>query len=263
MQWLFKDDDYTPTKDKDAFLDKSILSMLKVISKIQTSGKISEDGFLYEVNVFLKLVSAFVFIIFLSLSMKWEFIIASAFIYIIFFLFIKSEDKKKIFTMQFTVFIFTFLLLLPSIILKNINNSFMILFKVTLSIGFVSIFSYTSSWYESAKALKILFIPDIFIFVLETALRYIYLLGQESLLMLTALKIKMVGKNNEKYKSISNVMGNLFLKSKTMGEEMYSAMECRGFTGEYSSKFELNLKKYDYIYILMVLVYVCLFFTLR
>ena len=55
-------------------------------------------------------------------------------------------------------------------------------------------------------------------------------------------------------------MGNLFFKTKSMGEDMYSAMECRGFTGEYVSykKFRFTLK--DAIYLIITIAIIVIFF---
>ncbi|MCJ7690687.1 MAG: energy-coupling factor transporter transmembrane protein EcfT, partial [Clostridiaceae bacterium] len=53
-----------------------------------------------------------------------------------------------------------------------------------------------------------------------------------------------VGKNKNKSTSASGIIGTMFIKSKEMAEDMYGAMECRGFTGEYKLhnkyKFRLN-----------------------
>ena len=68
---------------------------------------------------------------------------------------------------------------------------------------------------------------------LDITLKYIVLLGDVCLDMLTALKLRSVGKNREKGKSLSGVLGVTFLKSREMSEEMYGAMTCRGFEGEY------------------------------
>jgi len=34
---------------------------------------------------------------------------------------------------------------------------------------------------------------------------------------------------------LSGIMGTTFIKSKEMAEDMYDAMECRGFSGEYNT----------------------------
>ena len=70
------------------------------------------------------------------------------------------------------------------------------------------------------------------------------------------------GKNNKKMTSITSIMGNLFFKSKNMGEDMYMAMECRGFTGEYVSYGKFKFTAIDAVYILIIAILIALFFIL-
>ena len=44
---------------------------------------------------------------------------------------------------------------------------------------------------------------------------------------------------------LTGIAGTLFLKSKEMAEEMYAAMECRGFTGEYRAGGRLRVGVWD------------------
>ena len=85
------------------------------------------------------------------------------------------------------------------------------------------------------------------------------MLGEFSLNMLYALKLRSVGKNSKKYNSLSGIAGTMFIKSKEMAEEMYAAMECRGFTGEYAYKKVSSLSPADYIYIVMNLLIITTF----
>ena len=54
-------------------------------------------------------------------------------------------------------------------------------------------------------------------------------------------------------------MGNLFIKSYKMSEEMFDAMECRGFIREYTTKVNFKLEKVDYIYLGINLFLISLF----
>ena len=81
--------------------------------------------------------------------------------------------------------------------------------------------------------MKIFRLPDVVIFILDTTIKYIFLLGRQAQELLTALKLRSVGKNPRKEKSFSGVPGVTFLKSREMSAEMYQAMCFRGFTGEY------------------------------
>ena len=69
--------------------------------------------------------------------------------------------------------------------------------------------------------------------------------------MLYSLKLRSVGRNKSKYTSLSGIAGTMFIKSKEMAEDMYAAMECRGFTGEYRiyNKFKFTFS--DFIYIII------------
>jgi cobalt/nickel transport system permease protein len=131
------------------------------------------------------------------------------------------------------VAIFTFIILIPSILMGNKNNSMLIVFKVIETVALVSITSSTTSWIDITVGLKLFFIPDIFVFVLDMTMNYIIIIGEFSLNMLYALKLRSIGRNKNKNTSLSGIIGTMFLKSKEMADEVYGAMECRGFTGEY------------------------------
>jgi cobalt/nickel transport system permease protein len=254
LEWLFKDDDYVPVNDKDAFLDKSILSIVNMLSRIQRSNTRNSKGWIYEINTALKFISTIIIVIMISLSRNFLFVAASGALILIELCFIKKEDAKKILSLNIIIILFTFVILIPSIIHGNVKNSILILFKVICTVNFVDILSFTTSWHEVTKTLKLLFIPDIFIFVIDTTLRYIYLLGELSLEMLYAARVRMIGKNNKKYETMSKIMGNLFLKSVEMGNELYYAMECRGFTGEYTATIDKKFALKDFLYGVVIIV---------
>ena len=100
-------------------------------------------------------------------------------------------------------------------------------------------------------------IPSVVVFIYDTTLRYLVLLGETAQQILIALKIRSVGKNPNKTKSAAGVIGVVFQKSKQMSEEMYQAMCCRCFTGAYSN---LNKQKLSYIDIIMFLIGVLYFY---
>ena len=54
--------------------------------------------------------------------------------------------------------------------------------------------------------------------------------------ILTSLRLRSVGQNRKKAQSFSGISGISFLKSREMAEEMYAAMCCRGFVGEYKTQ---------------------------
>lgn len=96
----------------------------------------------------------------------------------------------------------------------------------------------STQWNSLSSSLKSFRISDTFILIFDTTLKYIILLGNLSLNMLTALKLRSVGKNNHKQKSPSAIAETTFIKSTEMAEDMLNTMTCRGFTGMIAGKVE-------------------------
>jgi cobalt/nickel transport system permease protein len=257
LDWLFKEDNYVLQEDKDAFLDKSIFSGLKLLSKIKRGSFVKSDGVIYKINPALKLIATLIILILLSVSRSGIFLLSISFFVLIEVIMLEVEDIKKVVSLIFFVFLFAFIVLMPSIFLGNIKNSVIILFKVSNSVALINILSCSTRWHDITKVLKILFVPDIFI--LDLTIRYIFLLGSISLDMLYALKLRSIGRNDKKYTSINSIIGSLFLRSKETGDEVYASMECRGFTGEYSAKLNFKFTNKDGLYILLNLLLVIAF----
>ena len=260
IEWLFKKENYIPMKDNDSFINKTIMHFIGLLGKIKKE-KVVENGFLYNINPMLKLVSTIILIILLSISKESTYIYVIGTYFLVQLATIDGKLVKKIFLLSISIPIFTFIMLIPSMIMGNIHNNLMIILKIAITLIGINILSNTTAWHDITKTFKLLFISDLFILVFDITIRYIYLLGEFSLQMLYALKLRSVGKNKNKLKDITSIIGNLFFKTKTMGEDMYSAMECRGFTGEYVSYKKLKLIFIDYIYLIVTISLIIIFFA--
>ncbi len=260
-EWLLLKDEYIPLKDKDAFINKSILSLLKVLSKFRKQTEYRRN--IIGVNSLLKFISTMILIIFLSLSQSAAFVYLTIVCLLVVINFLSTEEIKSILKVSLVVTVFTFIILLPSVFMGYGNNTVMITLKVLASVTAVNILAATTQWNDLIGNLKIFHIPDMFIFVLDTTIKYILVLGDFSLNMIYALKIRSVGKSTNKNSSLSGIVGTMFLKSKEMSEEMYGAMECRGFTGEYRVYKKIKFKVADYVCILMNIMFISIYFYLR
>lgn len=260
--WMKKKDTYEPENDKQKFIDKSIMDFMKILSKIKRN-KVDDVGILGKLNPLIKLIGTILIVILLSLSREKFYISIILLFSLLCLCSLSGELLKKILGVSIIIPIFTFIVLLPSIIfMGNVNNSLYLILKVFITIVLVNILSYTTKWNDIVKSLKVLFVPDLFILIFSITINYIYILGEIALNMLYALKLRSVGKNKEKGNSILRIIGNLFLKSKIMAEEMYSAMECRGFTGEYKSTTKFTIKGIDIVYIIILIIILLMFFVI-
>lgn len=248
-EWLSKSENYIPQSDKDTFVNKSILSLLGVISRIKAQDVNKSSRF--KVNVNLNVVFTFVLVVLLSISRSFLFVITVN-VYLLLILSTKeAESIVKILKVSLGMAFFTFVVMLPAVFWGSSFSCIMITSKTFATITAVSMLSNSARWGSITSALKRFFVPDIFILVLDITIKYIVMLGDFSLNMLYALKLRSVGKNKSKYTSLSGVAGTMFIKSKEMAEDMYSAMECRGFTGEYHVYSKSKFTVLDYLYLVI------------
>ncbi|WP_313072608.1 energy-coupling factor transporter transmembrane component T family protein [Lacrimispora sp.] len=246
-EWLLISENYIPLMDKDTFVNKSILSIFKVISRIKMQDSIQQSRF--NINVSLNVLCTAILLILVSLTKSFVFVMIIN-VYLLSILCVTDTDRLvRILKLSAGVTLFTAIIMLPAFIQGNSYSSIMITTKVFASITVVGLLSHTTKWSLLTKALKRFYVPDIFILILDITIKYIYRLGELSLNMFYALKLRSVGRNNKKYTSMAGVAGTMFLQSMEMAEEMYHAMECRGFSGEYHRMEKSKFKWIDYFYI--------------
>lgn len=256
-EWLLENENYLPKADKDTFVNKSILSVFKLISRIKMQDSFSQTNI--SINVSLNVFFTFILLLMMSITKSFIFVIIIN-VYLLLILSMKDADRLiKILRMAFSVTILTAVIMLPALFLGNSYSSVMITSKVFATITAMGLLSYTTKWNAITQALKRFHVPDIFILILDITIKYLYMLGELSLNMLYSLKLRSVGKNNNKYSSMAGIAGNMFLQSKEMAENMYHAMECRGFSGEYHIYSKSKLKWMDYLYIAINIGFIILF----
>ncbi|BCN29353.1 energy-coupling factor transporter transmembrane component T [Anaeromicropila herbilytica] len=256
--WLLETENYIPESDQDTFVNKSILSLLKVIARIKSQDQ--EKQAKLQVNVTLHVAFTFILLILLSLSRSFIFVIVINVYLLLILSAMDAEKIVKILKVSIGVSFFTFLVMVPAIFWGNHFSSIMITSKAFATVTAVGILSHSTKWGTITSAFKRFMVPDIFILVLDITIKYIVMLGEFALNMLYALKLRSIGRNKSKYTSLSGIAGNMFIKSKEMAEDMYQAMECRGFTGEYHVYYKSRFQYIDYIYLIVNVAIFILFF---
>ena len=256
--WLLKKEHYIPKSDKESFLDKSILSFMRIISKIKTQNL--ETVSIYQMNVTLKIIATLFLIITISWTQSFSFVIVLFVSLLVILCLMSGKQIAGILAVSTGIAFFTTLIMLPSFFMGKSYAGIFLIFKVFVTVTTAGILSHTTRWSDVTGSLKNLFVPDIFILVLDIALKYIVMLGDFILHMLYALKLRSVGVNKKKYVSLSGIAGTAFIKSKEMAEDMYQAMECRGFCGEYKRQKRSKFSLVDFVCVIFLIGTVVLFF---
>lgn len=152
----------------------------------------------------------------------------------------------------------SFLLVLPAMFLFAGALFFLLPCKAFLSTLLVALLAQSFPWQNLTAALHRLGLPNALLFLLDTTLRAIYLLGQTAEELLLALKLRSVGRNTRQRQSLGNIVGVTFLKSEHLTEETLLAMRCRCFVGTYGTRKE-KLQRWDMILLILSLAYLLLF----
>lgn len=152
----------------------------------------------------------------------------------------------------------SFLLLLPALFLSTGSLFFLLPGKAFLSTLLIALLAESFPWQNLTAALHRLGLPNALLFLLDTTLRAIYLLGKTAEELLLALKLRSVGRNTKQRQSLGNIVGVTFLKSEHLTEETLLAMRCRCFVGTYGTRQE-RLQRWDGILFALLLGYLLLF----
>ena len=255
-KWLCTDEKYNPSGDKEAFLTKSTRSVLAVLAKLRFhEGK---DG-RFSASPSLKLFYTLVYIILTASARNYLFVIIMCAAVTVRLAFFPSTSIRQILRGTAGAVLISLLLLLPAVFMGNPQTLMNITARVYVSVTLIGILSAGTSWNRITGSMRTFRSPSLFIFTLDITLKYISVLGEICVDILRSVGLRSVGKNPDKAKSFSGVLGITFLKSSEMAEEMYAAMCCRGFTGEYQKQKKYRICVNDIPYVLMMAVCTGLF----
>lgn len=258
--WMCRQEDYIPSKDREAFLTKSTKSVLAVLTKLRFhEGK---DG-RFSASPSLKLFYTIVYIILTACSRNYLFVLIMCAAVTVRLAFFAAKSICQVLSGTAGAVLISVLLLLPAVFMGNPQTLANITARVYVSVTLVGILSAGTSWNKLTGSMRTFRIPSLFIFTLDITLKYISVLGEICIDILTSVRLRSVGKNPGKAKAFSGVLGITFLKSGEMAEEMYASMCCRGFTGEYSIGQKYKICVADIFYILVTVGCVGLFFYLH
>ncbi len=222
--WMCRQEEYTPSADKETFLTRSTKSVLSVLSRLRfDEGK---DG-RFSATPSLKLLYTVLYIILTACSRNYLFVLIMCAAVTVRLAFFPASAIRQILSGTAGAVMISIFLLLPAVFMGNPQTLANITARVYVSATLVGILSAGTSWNK-----------------------------------LTA-SMRSVGKNPDKAKSFSGILGITFLKSSEMAEEMYASMCCRGGTGEYQAKQKYKMRLYDIVHILIVILCVVLFIHLN
>ena len=258
--WMCESEAYEPNIDKDGFITKSAQAILGVLAKLKwNAGKDRR----FSASPSLKLCYTFLFILLTACSKNYLFSLIMVAGTILALASYPATAMKQILSGTIGAVLFSIFILLPAVFMGNPQILLTIGTKVFLSVTLIGMLSAGTAWNKLTASLRAFHILDIFIFTLDITLKYIAVLGEICMEILTSLRLRSIGQNKKKAKAFSGILGISFLKSREMADEMYAAMCCRGFVGEYKTGRKYAFRKQDIFYIFSMIAVVGLFVYLE
>ena len=258
--WLFKEEGYEPLKDKDAFIGKSLLSITGVLEHFRL-----DDGTATRMSPSApaKILFCLACILMVSLSTNYLFVLVMLLGVMLRCCIMPAQALKRTVVVSFGAAALTALIMLPAVFFGQPHSALLIATKVLTSVGIALSMTLTTPFNELTAALRVVHVPNIFIMTMDLALKNIVSLGRVAREVLTALKLRSVGKNTEKGSSLGGVAGVVFLKAKDASEQSFQAMNCRGFEGEYPSFSKRPWKSVDLVLMLLLVLIIVMFWVLE
>lgn len=152
----------------------------------------------------------------------------------------KAESIRNILGKTILPVIFTALIMIPAVFLGSPGTFGTVTVKVFESVLVLSVLNEEAAWNEMTGALARLHAPELFVLTLDTAVRFLVLLGRYSDRLLEAVGLRRVGKKNWKNAGTGGVLGVTWLKSQQMLRANSEAMTCRCFDGTYRKNFRFE-----------------------
>jgi cobalt/nickel transport system permease protein len=132
---------------------------------------------------------------------------------------------------------------------QGLHGALLLIVRVETTMTLSALLVLTTPWMQLLKALRALAAPVEVIALLAMTHRYIVLLMETANAMFESRQSRMVGRLNgrQQRRLMVNTSGVLLSKTMTMGDQVFQAMQSRGFCGDVKLMIDFHLRRADYI----------------
>jgi cobalt/nickel transport system permease protein len=214
------------------------------------------NSFLHRMDPRVKIITFFIFILFAVLTEPSAYLSFILYFFILFFLAVISK-VPFLFILKRSLAIIPFVVLI-AVPIPFIKKDGMVLFRGILMKAYLSLLcmillTSTTKFTNLLKALEKLKIPGIFIMVMSFMYRYLFLMIDDIQRMRRAKECRVFGKTKKSriIKTLSLIIGVLFVRSYERAERVYLAMCSRGFDGEIRTLDTLKIRVRDVLFLMI------------
>jgi len=147
---------------------------------------------------------------------------------------------------------------------QGLTSAFYLISRAETTVTLSLLLVLCTLWTDVLKALRVLRVPTVFVVILGMTYRYIFVMLETAQNMFEARQSRIVGAlaGGESRKLAAASIGVLLSKSFYLNQEIYLAMQSRGFRGEVYSLDEFSMKRRDWLALIVFLSVALLAFWL-
>jgi cobalt/nickel transport system permease protein len=143
-----------------------------------------------------------------------------------------------------------------SITEQGLRTATLLVLRVETAVTLTTLLMLCTPWAQVLKALRVLHLPKEAVTMLAMSYRYIFLLVETAGQMFESRISRTVGglPRAEQRRVTTRTAGVLLSKSVALGNDVYLAMESRGFRGDIQVLSDFRMRSLDYVVLLLFLV---------
>lgn len=266
-----------------SFIEKTIIGLAEVAEQaLYAESLAKENGLLQSLDARVKEIGLIALIIVAAISKKVTIILSLLALAILLALLSKIPFRSLLQRVWLSAFIFTGVIALPAIFItpgeviyrlpvlhwsvteQGLRSAMYLLSRVETAATFAALLVLTTPWIQILKALRTFGVPVVFVVIFGMTHRYIFLMLQTARDMFESRQSRIVGKlaADDSRRLAASSVGVLLSKSFYLSNEIYQAMQSRGFRGEVYLLDEFQMQIRDWLALASLLIIAAIAFLI-
>ena len=258
--WLLVEERREPPKDRDVFLRRSADALRALLREIRSAPERRHGKYAFSTTV--RLAFTFVVVLLVSAARNFAFVELVGAGLLALLATYHSKKLVRVLAAPVQAFILAAIILAPSLFWGQTRAFVVVPCKAFITTAALAILAYSTNWNRFTCAFKAFGAPDALVFIFDLTLKYVVVLGEICLETLDAVRLRSVGRNRRKTRTLGGVVGGVFWRAQKMAQEQYDAMTCRCFAGKYR-RFRAPFRAADLLALALCLVLIALFIYLE
>jgi len=255
------------------FLESTTMGFARALTRAMLSEQTARQrGLLQSLDPRVRVVGLFALVLAVTLSRKITVVAALFAVAIVLALLSRVQLTTLIKRVWLVVLGFTGVIALPAIFVtpgspvaqlgpamiteQGLRTATLLILRVETAVTFTTLLILCTPWAHVLKALRALHLPKEAITMLAMTYRYVFLLVETATQMFDSRRSRTVGRlpPAEQRRMAGRTAGVLLSKSMATSEEVYMAMQSRGFRGEVEVLSDFHMTMWDYAGLVLFLL---------